>query len=586
MMHIENHEENQEPVNLYKDKWEEGVDYPTWMVNRSLVTLEGGYLIEGETPKDAMYRIARKAGDVLDMPNIVEPIFNAIWKGWICPSSPVWSNFGAARGLPISCFSIEIPDSITGIFDSNSEIAKMSQMGGGTAAYAGNLRSRGSKIVGTGGSSNGSKSFAAPFDTTINIVTQGKTRRGSMAWYLPFSHDDFDEHIQIKTVGDPIQNLFPAICMEQEDYNKVYNKEPEALEKWSKILESRSATGLPYIFDVHNANNHTSTPKWYGEDTDYELKASNLCTEIFLPTSLEESFVCCLLSMNLAKWDEWKDTKAVRGAIYLLEAIMQDFLDKTEGIKEMARARRFAERHRALGLGVLGWHSFLQSKNQPFAGLFATSSTHIIMNSIRSKAIRASEKLAEKFGNCEVINEYNAKYDEEVVRRHTTLLAIAPTTSNATIAGGVSPGIEPLISNYFVLGGAKGNFTVRNPYLEARLKELDQDKNEVWDSIRDNDGSVQHLNFLNKEDKENYLTFGEINQFEIVKQAAARQQYIDQGQSLNLKIKPDTDPKLVSSLYLLGHELGIKSFYYQRSENILRQGISAMDSSDCVSCEG
>ena len=570
----------------YKGKWEPEVDYPTWMIERSLTTLEGGYLIGDETPREAMYRVARQAGDVLNMPNIVEPIFDSIWNRWICLSSPVWSNFGAARGLPISCFSIEVPDSISGIFNSNSEIAKMSQMGGGTAGYAGNLRGRGSKIVGTGGISNGSKAFASPFDTTINIVTQGKTRRGSMAWYLPFSHGDIDEHLQIKKVGDPIQNLFPGVCIEEKDYEAIYNGDERALEIWSKILESRAATGLPYIYDVKNANEHVSTPDWYGKGTEHELKASNLCTEIFLPTSLDESFVCCLLSMNLAKWDEWKDTKAVRGAVYLLEAIMQDFINKTEGVAEMAKARKFAERHRALGLGVLGWHTYLQSKGQPFAGMFATSSTHVIMSNIKDKAERASEKLAEKFGNCEVVNEFNELNGTNIKRRHTTLMAIAPTTSNATIAGGVSPGIEPLISNYFVLGGAKGNFTVRNTFLEELLKNVGKDTKEVWDSIRDNDGSVQHLDFLSKEEKENFLTFGEINQFEIVKQAAARQNYIDQGQSLNVKIKPDTDPKVVSSLYLLGHELGIKSFYYQRSENVLRKGVSAMDSSDCVSCEG
>lgn len=570
----------------YKGKWEPGVDYPTWMLERSLVTLEGGYLIEDETPRQAMYRIARKAGEILGMPNIVEPIFQAIWKGWICPSSPVWSNFGAARGLPISCFSIELGDSISQIYEGVAEIAKMSQMGGGTAAYAGNLRERGAKVATSGGVSNGSKSFAMPFDTTINIVTQGKTRRGSMAWYLPFNHPDFDEHLQIKAVGDPIQNLFPGICLSKEDYDAIYAGEEWALERWAVIMKSRSATGLPYIFDTHNANSHSSCPIWYGDDTDMPLKASNLCTEIFLPTNLEESFVCCLLSMNLAKWDEWKDTKAVRGAIYLLEAINQDFINKTKGIKEMQRARNFAKKHRALGLGVLGWHTYLQSKRQPFCGIYATSQTHVIMGSIKEKAERASEKLAEKFGNCEVVEEYNAKNGTDFKRRHTTLLAIAPTTSNATIAGGVSPGIEPIISNYYVLGGAKGNFTVRNPELEKLLKEKGMDNMDVWNSIRDNDGSVQHLNFLSPEEKEDFLTFGEINQFEIVKQAAVRQQYIDQGQSLNVKIKPDTDPKLVSSLYLMGHELGIKSFYYQRSENVLRKGISAMDMESCVACSG
>jgi len=575
-----------EENNLYKEKWQAGVDYPKWMINRSLVTLEGGYLIEDETPKDAMYRIARKAGEVLKMPNVVEPIFDAMWKGWICPSSPVWSNFGASRGLPISCFSVEVGDSISDIYSSNAEIAKMSQMGGGTAAYAGNLRARGARIASSGGVSNGSKSFAAPFDTTINIVSQGKTRRGSMAWYLPFNHGDIMEHLQIKSVGDPIQNLFPGVCISKEDYDAIYNGEEWALEVWSTILESRAATGLPYIFNTENANNHMSTPAWYGDHTDYDLKASNLCTEIFLPTSLDESFVCCLLSMNLAKWDEWKDTKAVRGAIYLLEAILEDFLQKTEGVAEMAKARKFAERHRALGLGVLGWHTYLQRNNQPFVGMYATNMTNVMMESIRTKAIRASEKLADMFGNCPVIEEFNNREHTNIKRRHTTLIAIAPTTSNATIAGGVSPGIEPLISNYFVLGGAKGNFTVKNPELEKVLKAHGKDTVEVWNSVRDEDGSVQHLDFLSDNDKEDFLTFGEINQFELVRQAALRQNYIDQGQSLNVKIKPDTDPKVVSSLYLLGYELGIKSFYYQRSENILRRGISAMDASDCAACDG
>ena len=275
----------------YKGKWVQNIDYPEWMIERSLVTLEGGYLIGDESPREAMYRVARRAGEILKMPNIVEPIFDSIWKGYICLSSPVWSNFGAARGLPISCFSVEVEDSISGIYSSVSEIAKMSQMGGGTSGYAGNLRARGSRINGSGGQSNGSKSFASPFDNTISIVTQGKTRRGSMAWYQDFSHGDIDEHLQIKSVGDPIQNLFPGVCISDKDYDDIYSGDDRALETWSRILESRSATGLPYIFNIDNANYHVSTPIWYGHETDHQLKASNLCTEIFLPTSLDESFV-------------------------------------------------------------------------------------------------------------------------------------------------------------------------------------------------------------------------------------------------------------------------------------------------------
>lgn len=567
--------------------WVEGKDFPSFILERGLVTLDNGYLLPEETPIDAMWRIARRAGDILRMPNIVQPIFESLEKGWICPSTPVWCNFGAPRALPISCFSIELEDSLDGIYDGVSEIAMMSKMGGGTAVYAGNLRERGASISSNGGESNGPKSFAAPFDTTINIVTQGKSRRGSAAYYQNFSHPDLLEHLQIKHPGDPIQNLFPGVCFSETDIDAIYDGEEWALERWAKILESRNATGLPYLYFTANANNHISTPDWYGEYTDYPLKASNLCTEIFLPTNLDESFVCCLLSMNLAKWDEWKDTKAVRGAIYLLEAIMEEFIQKTEGVDKMKRARNFAIKHRALGLGVLGWHTYLQSKNQPFNGIFANSATKMIFSNIEAKAERASEKLAEIYGNCPVVDAYNKENGTEIKRRNTTLLAIAPTTSNATIAGGVSPGIEPLASNYFILGGAKGNFLIKNPFLE-KLLETKYGKNdkETWDSIKAESGSVQHLDWMDEEDKETFLTFSEINQFELVRQAALRQNYIDQGQSLNVNIPPTTDPKTVSSLYLMGYELGIKSFYYQRSENILRKGIKAMDAADCVACDG
>jgi len=565
--------------------WIEDEDFPAWMDQRGLVTLDNGYLMPEETPKDAMWRIARKAGEILKLPSMVNPLFDALWKGWINPSTPVWCNFGTPRALPISCFSIEIGDSISNIYSGNAEIAKMTQMGGGTAAYAGNIRPRGSAITG-GGTTNGPKAFAAPFDTTINIVTQGKARRGSMAWYLDFSHPDILEHLQIRTVGDSIQNLFPGVCLSEEDVNAIYAGEDWALEAWAKILESRNQTGLPYLYFTANANNHKSCPPWYGEGTDYPLKASNLCTEIFLPTSLEESFVCCLLSMNVSKWDEWKDTKAVRGAIYLLEAIMQEFLDKTEGVEEMARARRFAERHRALGLGTLGWHTYFQSKNQPYCGIFAKSMINQVWSSMKEKATRASEKLAEMFGNCPVVDEYNKQNGTEIMRRHTTLFAQAPTVTNGTIAN-ASSNFEPYASNYYVQKSAKGNFTVRNKFLEKVLEEkYDRNDIETWENIKDHSGSVQQLEWMDDFDKETFLTFSEINQFELVRQAAIQQNYIDQGQSLNVNIPPDTDPKTVSALYLLGYELGIKSFYYQRSENILRKGLKTMDAEECVSCSG
>lgn len=569
----------------YKDKWIKGKDYPEWMTEASLTTLNGGYLLPEETPEIAMWRIARTAGEILNMPQMIKPLFKSLWKGWICPSTPVWCNFGTARALPISCFSIELGDSISSIYNGVSEIAKMTQMGGGVSAYAGNIRSRGSSITG-GGKTNGPKAFAAPFDTTINIVTQGKSRRGSMAWYQDFSHPDLLEHLQIKNVGDPIQNLFPGVNISEEDTNKIYADDSEALGKWSKILEMKNKTGLPYLVYTANSNNHKSTPPWYGYGTDYELKQSNLCTEIMLPTSLDESFVCCLLSMNVAKWDEWKDTKAVRGAIYLLEAIMQEFIDKTDGIKEMQKARLFAERHRALGLGTLGWHTYLQSKNQPYIGFYMKSTINQVWSSMKEKAERASEKLAQIYGNCPVVEEYNNTNKTSIMRRHTTLFAQAPTVSNATVQG-VSPSFDAIPSNYYLQKSAKGNFIIKNKYLEKLLEDK-YNKNDVatWESIKENSGSVQHLTWMENEDKEVFLTASEINQFELVRQTAMMQNYVDQGISLNVTIPPDTDPKIVSSLYLMGYELGIKSFYYQRSENILRKGIQTMDAEDCTTCSG
>ena len=565
--------------------WHRGVDFPSWMEVPGLVTLDNGYLLPDESPKDAMWRIARRAGEILSMPQMVDPLFDAIWKGWICPSTPIWCNFGTPRALPISCFSIEIGDSISDIYSGVSEIAKMTQMGGGVAGYAGNIRPRGSKITG-GGTTNGPKAFAEPFDTTINIVTQGKSRRGSMAWYLDFSHPDFDEHMQIKDLGDPIQNLFPGVCISEADVEAIYAGEDWALERWARLLEVKNKTGLPYIYWTANANAHSSTPFWYGDGTDYSLKASNLCTEIMLPTSPDESFVCCLASMNVAKWDEWKDTKAVRGAVYLLEAVMQEFIDKTEGVVEMERARKFAERHRALGLGILGFHTYLQSKNQPYIGIFAKSIIRQVWGSMQEKATRASEKLADKYGNCPVIEEYNQENGTDFKGRHTTLFAQAPTVSNSTIQA-VLPSFDAMPGNYYNQRAAKGNFNIQNKFLTKILEEkYDRNDVETWDSIKKNSGSVQQFDWMDEDDKEVFLTASEINQFELVRQAALMQEFVDQGISLNLTIPPDTDPKIVSSLYLLGYELGIKSFYYQRSENVLRKGVMTMDAAACTTCEG
>jgi ribonucleotide reductase alpha subunit len=955
-------------LNITKN-WIKGIDYPEFMLDRSLTTLEGGYLIGDESPRDAIARIARRVKELIPSKvykgNLEAAVFNHIWNGSICPSSPVWSNFGTNRGLPISCFGSYVDDSIEGIYGTLKENAKMSQLGGGTSSYWGDVRPRGSAISGQTGSTGGVYEFLKDFDGMISRVSQGGTRRGSHAVYIPFTHGDLEELRDIRKVGNDIQDLFYAVVMTDEDYESIYAEDEVALDKWARILESRNETGLPYILNSTNANKGFSTPPWYGEgeekilasnlcftgdtivaiadgtnaksikdlaewskgelkfpvysgkerskskrgrsgggtvessawkseikmatafktgtkevikvtlsngdsfkctpdheialndggyvkakdsvgkelssfftytglekqspyrhintisnaankqhilihgalgeksegdhvdhimnDLDYPDVVSNLqritkeshriktsgeikgdrnwvhriedreayklnqkrasggsrnsrckltndeliteckkileskggfnwklysehkynvddrfpitftdyrfnrsfsklvdyvygrdtyegeldvvpeyvshvtrnlgkdslrkgyieshfydrtessikskgllvdsiescgvedvydltvednhnfyiitstnddkylncqgvlvhnCSEIFLPSNTNESFVCCLLSMNALNYDTWKNDDAVEVAIIIQEAILTDFIIKTSGINDMQRARRFAERHRSIGLGVLGLATYLQSKMQPFVGIYANAINTKLFKDLRDKAEKASENLAIHLGNAPIVNEYNIKNGTSHLRRHATLLAMAPTTSNATIAGGVSPGIEPLASNYYVQKSAKGNFTIVNPYLKTLItqKYPEHDTPETIDSIRKSGGSVQHLTWMDSDEREVFLTFSEINQFEIVRLAAIRQKFIDQGQSLNVHIAPDTDPKAVSALYLMGAYLGIKSFYYQRSSNVLRDkgdnNTLTMDASACVSCEG
>lgn len=583
-------------MKIENTSWIKGIDYPEYMLDRSLSTLKGGYLLSGESPKDAIKRIAKRVSELT--PNFVyegdleEAVFNHIWEGSICPSSPVWSNFGTPRGLPISCFGSYIDDSITGIYGTLAENAKMSQLGGGTSSYWGAVRKRGSSIKGQDGSTGGVFEFLPNYDTMIAKVSQGGTRRGSHAIYIPFNHGDLLELLDIKKVGNTIQELFYGVSISEEDYELIYQGDELALTKWSRILESRNQTGLPYIFNSTNMNEGPSVPEWYGKN-ETKILASNLCTEIALPSNKYESFVCCLLSMNAMLFDKWKDNDAVEVAIIIMEAIMEDFIIKTAGIDEMQKSRRFAQRHRALGLGLLGYASYLQKMDKPFIGIFSTYITKVMMNILREKSTNCSIKLGKLLGNAPIINEYNLRYNKDIISRHSTKLAIAPTTSNATIAGGVSPGIEPNASNYYVQKSAKGNFTIVNPFLKKLMetKYFEHDHADTWNSVRDSGGSVQHLSWMSEEDREVYLTFSEINQFELVRLAGVRQDFLDQGQSLNVHIAPDTDPRAVSALYLMGAKLGIKSFYYQRSSNILRDkngnsSILTMDPEACASCAG
>ena len=505
---------------------------PWWYNDESEAVLNRGYLLHGETIHDAIARISGAAAHRLNRPELQERFADIIYKGWMSCRSPIWSNLGTSRGLPISCFGCNIPDSIEGITTKLGEVMMQTKHGGGTSAYFGNLRGRGAAIT-NNGKSSGSVSFMKLFDSVMDTVSQGATRRGSFAAYLDIDHPDINEFLQIKDIGNPIQNLFYAVCVPDYWMQEMIDGDVEKRKIWAKVLESRQQKGLPYIQFSDNVN--ATRPEIY-KQLGLEITHSNLCNEIQLPDGEDESFVCCLASMNLELWEEWKDSDAVQLAIWFLDAVMSEFIEKTAHSTFLKQAHKFASRHRALGLGVLGWHSLLQKNSISFESMDAKMLTNKIFRHIQNEALLASKELAEAYGPAPIFDEVD-NFDG-VKYRNTTVMAIAPTTSSSSILGQVSPGIEPYSSNYYKAGLSKGNFIRKNRYLETLLKEKGKNTDEVWRHIMLNQGSVQQLTFLTEHEKEVFKTFKEISQQEIIIQASIRQKYIDQGQSLNINIPP------------------------------------------------
>ena len=546
-----------------------------WLNEESEQVLNRGYLLKGETVEGAIDRITEAACKRLFKPELKEDFKELIERGWMSLSSPIWANMGTKRGLPISCFNVHVPDSIEQITHKVGEVIMQTKIGGGTSGYFGELRGRGAAIT-DNGKSSGSVSFMKLFDTIMDVVSQGGVRRGAFASYLDIDHPDIEEFLQIKSIGSPIQNLFTGVCIPDYWMQEMIDGDENKREVWAKVLESRQQKGLPYLFFTDNVNRNK--PQIY-KDLNLQINASNLCSEIALPSSIDESFVCCLASMNLELYDEWKDTNAVKLAIYFLDAIMSEFIDKTEDNHFLQAAHNFAKRHRALGLGVMGWHSYLQSKNIPFEGVMSRSLTSIIFKQLQEQSKEASKELAMIYGPAPIYTEIK----EEEIYRNTTTMAIAPTTSSSAILGQVSPGIEPYSSNYFKAGLAKGNFIRKNKYLQELLKSKGEDTEEVWREIMLKSGSVQSLSCLTQEEKEVFKTFKEISQYEIISQAALRQKYIDQSQSLNLNIPSEVPIKDVNKLFIEAWKQGIKTLYYQRSSSVAKEQLTNIVS--CTSCE-
>ena len=544
-----------------------------WLNEDSKEFLREGYLLEDTDPKERIRKIAERAEEILEEEGFADKFYEYMSRGYYSLASPIWANFGLDRGLPISCFGSYMEDNMESILYTHAEVGEMTKLGGGTSGYMGDLRPRGSPIT-NNGKSNGSYSFTELFDTAINVISQGETRRGQFAGYIDVEHDDLDEWLNIKTEGDPVQDIYYGVIIGDEWFQEMIDGDEEKRETWAEIVETRINIGVPYI--IFRGNMNEGKPQVY-KDKNYEINASNLCTEIALPATPDESFVCCLSSMNALHYDEWKDTDAVETLTYFLDAVMEEFIEEAEGTQFMERPVRFAKRHRAIGIGVLGWHSYLQSEMIPFNSMEAMNKNSQIFQTIKEKSYKASEELADKFGEPEVLEGYG--------RRNTTTMSVAPTKSSSVILGQVSPSIEPLKANYFVRDGAKLKSTQKNRFLEAILEERGKDEREIWDSIAQKDGSVQHLDCLTDEEKEVFQTFSEIPQMAIINQAAQRQKYIDQAQSINISLDPAEVPlEDINELYIQAWKKGVKSLYYQKSVNAAQK--FSRNILECKACEG
>ena len=542
-----------------------------WLNSHSRIFLERGYLQKDQSPEDRIKDISQHAEKLLNIPGFAEKFEHYMSLGFYSLSTPVWTNYGNSRGLPVSCFNSHISDRMDSILYKVAEVGMMSKLGGGTSGYFGDLRNRGSSIS-VGGESSGPVHFMELFDKVADVISQGSARRGSFAAYLPVEHSDIEEFLQIRNEGHPIQNMSIGVTITDDWMNSMINGDKNKRKIWAKIIQKRFESGYPYIFFADTINN--SAPQVY-KDKQLKINSSNLCSEIALSSDENNSFVCVLSSLNLLHWDDIVKTDAIETLIYFLDSVNEEFINKTQNTRFMKSARSFALNQRALGMGVLGWHSYLQSKMVSFESMQAKLINSNMWQTIRDRSDKATKELADKFGEAPILEGYG--------RRNVTTLAIAPTTSSSFILGQVSPSIEPLNSNYFVKNLAKGKFTYKNPYLKDILKKYDKNDESTWKSILVKGGSVQHLKFLTDNEKEVFKTFGEISQKEIIIQASQRQKYIDQSQSLNIMIGPDIPPKQVSDLLIEGWQLGVKTFYYQRSANPAQE--LARNILSCSSCE-
>ena len=573
---------------MWSNRWKKGVDYPEWAdADVYKKTITGGYLYNGETPKEAYERVATTVARRLKKPEMADTFFDYIWKGWLCLASPVLSNTGTERGLPISCFGIDVADSILDIGQKNLEMMLLAKHGGGVGVGLNMIRPSGADIT-MNGTSDGVVPFCKIYDSTILATNQGAVRRGAASVNLNIDHKDWEDWLEIREPKGDVNrqslNLHQCTIIGDKFMRKLRDGDKVARRKWGKLLQKRKATGEPYI--MYKGNVNKNNPSSY-KDNALKVFMTNICSEIVLHTDENHSFVCCLSSLNLAKYHEWKDSNLIYDSIWFLDGVLEEFIQKAKNRRGFENAVRSAEKGRALGLGVLGWHTYLQQKGLPFEGLLAQYETRRIFSQIKIESERASMALADTYGE--------PLWCVGTGFRNTHLRAIAPTVSNSKLAGNISPGIEPWAANVFTDQSAKGTFIRKNPTLVDILEKHNLNTEKIWDQILADGGSIQGIKQLEKITlgdhdipiKEVFKTFKEINQLELVNQAGIRQQYIDQAVSLNLAFPSQADPKWINKVHLEAWKKGIKTLYYMRTESVLRGDIAEQAmSEDCMSCDG
>jgi ribonucleoside-diphosphate reductase alpha chain len=581
----------------WNNKWVRGKDYPYWGDTEVYKkTISGGYLVNGESPRDAYNRVAKTVARRLYKPELAETFFDYIWKGWLCLASPVLANTGTDRGLPISCFGIDVGDSISEIGTKNLEMMLLAKHGGGVGIGINMIRPSGARITGNG-TSDGVVPFCKIYDSTILATNQGSVRRGAASVNININHPDFEEWLEIREPKGDVNrqslNLHQCAVVGDKFMRSLESGDPEARQKWAKLLQKRKATGEPYI--LFKGNTNKNNPEAYKKNS-LKVHMTNICSEIVLHTDESHSFVCCLSSLNLGKYNEWKNTNLIYDATWFLDGVLEEFIQRAKNMKGFENSVRSADKGRALGLGVLGWHTLLQKNGISFESMLAQFKTREIFSKLKIETERASRSLAEVYGE--------PLWCVGTGMRNTHLRAIAPTVSNSKLAGNLSPGIEPWAANVFTDQSAKGTFIRKNDDLKKVLKKIGIDNKEMWDKILKDGGSVQdikeldkwyydHLGRLTETSEGNepvknvFKTFKEINQLELVRQAGIRQDYIDQSVSLNLAFPSEAEPRWINQVHFEAWKRGIKTLYYTRTESVLRGDIAAnaMDP-DCLSCDG